>query len=92
MPHATLTVDVHETTLGPFGADEIEFCFAANPGSPARPLQKAASGGYSSRQVGQILPSGGALLGVSTGPTRARTGVPPRSATSSGTAREVIRL
>ncbi|HEY0690062.1 MAG TPA: DNA repair protein RecN [Kribbella sp.] len=49
MPHATLTVDVHETTLGPFGADEIEFCFAANPGSPARPLQKAASGGELSR-------------------------------------------
>jgi DNA repair protein RecN (Recombination protein N) len=49
MPHATLTVEVHETTAGPFGADEIEFCFAANPGSPARPLQKAASGGELSR-------------------------------------------
>jgi DNA repair protein RecN (Recombination protein N) len=49
MPHATLTVDVHETTPGPSGADEIEFCFAANPGSPARPLQKAASGGELSR-------------------------------------------
>lgn len=49
MPHATLTVDVHETTPGPFGANEIEFCFAANPGSPARPLQKAASGGELSR-------------------------------------------
>lgn len=49
MPHAKLTVEVHETTAGPFGADEIEFCFAANPGSPARPLQKAASGGELSR-------------------------------------------
>ncbi|HET6296744.1 MAG TPA: DNA repair protein RecN [Kribbella sp.] len=49
MPHAKLTVEVHETTPGPFGADEIEFCFAANPGSPARPLQKAASGGELSR-------------------------------------------
>jgi DNA repair protein RecN (Recombination protein N) len=49
MPHATLTVEVHEATAGPFGADEIEFCFAANPGSPARPLQKAASGGELSR-------------------------------------------
>jgi DNA repair protein RecN (Recombination protein N) len=49
MPHATLTVEVHETAAGPFGADEIEFCFAANPGSPARPLQKAASGGELSR-------------------------------------------
>jgi DNA repair protein RecN (Recombination protein N) len=49
MPHATLTVLVHETPPGPSGADEIEFCFAANPGSPARPLQKAASGGELSR-------------------------------------------
>ncbi|TWD74696.1 DNA replication and repair protein RecN [Kribbella amoyensis] len=49
MPHATLTVEVHETTPGPFGIDEVEFCFAANPGSPARPLQKAASGGELSR-------------------------------------------
>jgi DNA repair protein RecN (Recombination protein N) len=49
MPHATLTVEVHEATAGPFGADEVEFCFAANPGSPARPLQKAASGGELSR-------------------------------------------
>lgn len=49
MPHAQLTVDVHDSTPGPFGADEVEFCFAANPGSPARPLQKAASGGELSR-------------------------------------------
>lgn len=49
MPHAKLTVEIHETAPGPFGADEIEFCFAANPGSPARPLQKAASGGELSR-------------------------------------------
>jgi DNA repair protein RecN (Recombination protein N) len=40
---------VHETAAGPFGIDEVEFCFAANPGSPARPLQKAASGGELSR-------------------------------------------
>jgi DNA repair protein RecN (Recombination protein N) len=49
MPHATLSVEVHETTAGPFGIDEVEFCFAANPGSPSRPLQKAASGGELSR-------------------------------------------
>ncbi|MFI6830109.1 DNA repair protein RecN [Kribbella sp. NPDC050241] len=49
MPHAKLSVEVHETTAGPFGIDEVEFCFAANPGSPARPLQKAASGGELSR-------------------------------------------
>jgi DNA repair protein RecN (Recombination protein N) len=49
MPHATLTVEVREATPGPSGADEIEFCFTANPGSPKRPLQKAASGGELSR-------------------------------------------
>jgi DNA repair protein RecN (Recombination protein N) len=49
MPHATLTVEVRETTPGPSGADDVELCFSANPGSPARPLQKAASGGELSR-------------------------------------------
>jgi DNA repair protein RecN (Recombination protein N) len=49
MPHATLSVEVHEAAAGPFGIDEIEFCFSANPGSPSRPLQKAASGGELSR-------------------------------------------
>ena len=49
MPHATLAVEVRDATPGPSGADEIEFCFTANPGSPARPLQKAASGGELSR-------------------------------------------
>lgn len=49
MPHAVLTVEVHEAAPGPYGADEIEFCFSANPGSPSRPLQKAASGGELSR-------------------------------------------
>jgi DNA repair protein RecN (Recombination protein N) len=49
MPHAKLTVEVHDSAPGPFGADEVEFCFAANPGSPARPLQKSASGGELSR-------------------------------------------
>ena len=49
MPHATLTVEVRETTPGPTGADDVELCFSANPGSPARPLQKAASGGELSR-------------------------------------------
>ncbi len=49
MPHATLSVEVREATPGPSGADEVEFCFSANPGSPARPLQKAASGGELSR-------------------------------------------
>jgi DNA repair protein RecN (Recombination protein N) len=35
--------------IGPHGADEIEFQVAANPGQPARPLAKVASGGELSR-------------------------------------------
>lgn len=31
------------------GADTVEFYFSANPGEPARPLQKVASGGEASR-------------------------------------------
>jgi DNA repair protein RecN (Recombination protein N) len=34
---------------GPEGADEIELLFGANPGEPARPLSKVASGGEASR-------------------------------------------
>ncbi|MHB8876741.1 MAG: DNA repair protein RecN [Myxococcaceae bacterium] len=34
---------------GPDGADEIELLFGANPGEPARPLSKVASGGEASR-------------------------------------------
>ncbi|HLL52624.1 MAG TPA: DNA repair protein RecN, partial [Myxococcaceae bacterium] len=36
-------------TLRPDGADEVEFFFSANPGEPARPLAKVASGGEASR-------------------------------------------
>ncbi|MBI3183505.1 MAG: DNA repair protein RecN [Myxococcales bacterium] len=38
-----------EQHLGPDGADDIEFFFSANPGEPARPLAKVASGGEASR-------------------------------------------
>ncbi len=34
---------------GPHGVDEVEIRFAAHPGSPARPLDRAASGGELSR-------------------------------------------
>jgi len=37
------------TSLGSEGLDEIEFLFSANPGEPARPLSRVASGGESSR-------------------------------------------
>ncbi|RKH39747.1 DNA repair protein RecN [Corallococcus sicarius] len=35
--------------LRPDGLDEVEFYFSANPGEPARPLAKVASGGEASR-------------------------------------------
>jgi DNA repair protein RecN (Recombination protein N) len=35
--------------IGPSGWDKIEFYFSANPGEPARPLAKIASGGELSR-------------------------------------------
>jgi DNA repair protein RecN (Recombination protein N) len=35
--------------LRPEGLDEVEFFFSANPGEPARPLAKVASGGEASR-------------------------------------------
>lgn len=35
--------------IGPAGWDKIEFYFSANPGEPARPLAKVASGGELSR-------------------------------------------
>ncbi len=56
MPHATLRVDVSSAVidddgsgLGPDGADEVELQLAANPGAPARPLARSASGGELSR-------------------------------------------
>ncbi|MBV9232586.1 MAG: DNA repair protein RecN, partial [Candidatus Eremiobacteraeota bacterium] len=36
-------------TVGPNGAQDVEFLFAANPGEPARPLARVASGGELSR-------------------------------------------
>ena len=36
-------------SLRPDGLDEVEFFFSANPGEPARPLAKVASGGEASR-------------------------------------------
>jgi DNA repair protein RecN (Recombination protein N) len=37
------------STLGPQGADTVQFLFSANPGEPLRPLEKVASGGEASR-------------------------------------------
>jgi DNA repair protein RecN (Recombination protein N) len=56
MPHATLEIVVSArgegwASLGPRGADEIEFLFGANPGVPVRPLRETASGGELSRAM-----------------------------------------
>ncbi len=49
MPHARLVFACTTVEPGPHGADHVELLFAANPGSPPRPLGKAASGGELSR-------------------------------------------
>lgn len=54
MRHSELSVRVSpaerpEEALGPEGIDRVEFFFSANPGEPARPLTKVASGGEASR-------------------------------------------
>jgi len=50
MPHARVSVVL--STLaepGPYGTDDVEIRLAANPGAPALPLHKGASGGELSR-------------------------------------------
>lgn len=52
MPNAQFIVAVDSDAEGPVrshGSDEIRFDFSANPGQPARPLAKVASGGELSR-------------------------------------------
>ena len=49
MPRARLAVVLQPADPGPWGAETIEFLFAANPGSEPGPLGKVASGGELSR-------------------------------------------
>jgi len=42
-------VELEAADLGPRGADRVTFTFAPNPGEPARPLGRIASGGEASR-------------------------------------------
>ncbi len=50
MPHARLKVDVQATeSLGPTGADDVQFLFASNVGSRYLPIKDVASGGELSR-------------------------------------------
>jgi DNA repair protein RecN (Recombination protein N) len=60
MPGAKLEVALESTALGddpvsadfpPWGIDQMEFTLAANPGEPAQPLRKVASGGELSRTM-----------------------------------------
>ena len=49
MPHARLSFALAPTEPGPYGADQVELQFSANPGSEPRSLAKVASGGELSR-------------------------------------------
>lgn len=50
MPHARFEVDMsRQARLGPSGFDEVQFRFAANPGSRLMPVKDVASGGELSR-------------------------------------------
>lgn len=49
MGKARFEVEMEPTDPGPRGADRVRFLLAANPGEPARPLARVASGGELSR-------------------------------------------
>jgi DNA repair protein RecN (Recombination protein N) len=50
LPERAFAVDIEPAEeVGPAGADRVTFTFAPNPGEPARPLGRIASGGEASR-------------------------------------------
>lgn len=49
MPHARLEFAVQPADRGPWGADQVELLFSANPGTEPRALARVASGGELSR-------------------------------------------
>src|SRR5262249_12651764 len=51
MPAAESTVDVEQAEPTEDGADDVVFLLAPNPGEPARPLARAASGGELARAM-----------------------------------------
>jgi DNA repair protein RecN (Recombination protein N) len=51
MPSARVEVVVESGTLTDDGADDVTYLLAANPGEPARPLARAASGGELARAM-----------------------------------------
>jgi DNA repair protein RecN (Recombination protein N) len=48
-PHAAFAVDIAPAEFDASGADDVAFLLAPNPGEPARPLARIASGGEMSR-------------------------------------------
>ena len=51
MPKVRFEIAINPTELGEYGADDIEFLIATNPGEPLLPLSKIASGGELSRMM-----------------------------------------
>lgn len=49
MPNVVLEVQFQKAPLTIVGAEKIEFCISTNPGEPAKPIAKIASGGELSR-------------------------------------------
>lgn len=49
LPHAVLTISLQPVQPNSTGAESVEFLLSANPGSPAQPIAKVASGGELSR-------------------------------------------
>jgi DNA repair protein RecN (Recombination protein N) len=49
LPADAFGVEVEAGEIGPTGGDRVTFAFAPNPGEPARPLGRIASGGEASR-------------------------------------------
>lgn len=49
MPGVTLEVSMEQTALTASGGDKVEFRISANPGEPAKPISRIASGGELSR-------------------------------------------
>ena len=49
MPHARLEFAITPTEPGPYGTDQVELLFSANPGTEPRNLARVASGGELSR-------------------------------------------
>lgn len=49
LPSGSFAIEIEPAEVGPQGGDRVTFAFAPNPGEPARPLGRIASGGEASR-------------------------------------------